>query len=359
MRSSKRHASEEEILKILQVGLGNFGKRHLHAWYQLGLADQLFIAELDEARWGEARRLNLSPERLSRSIDAFLDLVDVVDVITPTDSHYAVCRKALERGKDVFVEKPMTMTVAEAEDLLRMSEERGRLVQVGFNFRFHPISQRLKTELEGRRLGKIRYVSGSFMGFKRARTDVGVTHTDGIHFLDLFNWLLDEAPVEAYAVCRDHFGRGLEDFSIVLLTYPSGAIGKVESGYIQAGRWKDKVVAGALTTKEIMVVGERATAEGDYETERLVIHDVRHEPRNGVWTALLNGATELPVDSCDAVQMTCRELRAFLDCVAARRPTVAGPLECGVRLATLIDCIYESARTNKPVRVPSPAPVPA
>ena len=338
-------------LNVAQVGLGNFGRRHLDAWHRLGFGDRLWIAEPDQAKWAEAARFRFPAERLVRSVQDVLDRVDLVDIVTPTPSHAPLCRLALEAGKDVFIEKPMTMTSAEARELAEAAQRGRRLVQVGYYYRFHPAAQRLKAELRAGRLGAVRYVTGNFCGFKRARTDVGVTHTDGIHFLDLFNWLLDRVPAEVYAVCRDHFGRGLEDLSVVLLTYPGGVVAKVESGYIQPGRWKDKVVPGAMTTKELAVVGERASAELDFETETLILHDVHHELRHGVWTAVVGGSTQLPVEPCDPVQMVARELEAFLQAVRTRAAGPAGPVESGVNLAVLIEAIYESASRRQPVRI--------
>lgn len=337
-------------MKILQVGLGNFGKRHLEAWHRLGLGERLWVAESDERKWVETRTFNVPRERLTRNLSDVLADVDIVDVVTPSESHFALCREALAAGKDVFVEKPMTMTLAEAKTLAEMARAGRRLIQVGYYYRFHPISQWLHGELKTGRFGKIRYVTGNFMGFKRARNDVGVTHTDGIHFLDLFAWLLGSAPAQVYAVCRDHFGRKLEDFSIVLLTFADGTVVKVESGYIQPGRWKDKVVPGALTSKEMAIVGERMTAEVDFETEALVLHDVHHELRNGVWSVVVGPANIQVLDPCSPVQMIERELDAFLRCVETRQVPIAGPIESGVHLAQVMECIYESARTNMPVK---------
>ena len=351
-------------MKILQVGLGNFGKRHFEAWHRLGLGEQLWVAEPDQRKWSETARLRFPPGRLVRQLSDVLDQVDVVDIVTPTDSHAELLRAALSADKDVFVEKPMTMSSAQARQIAELAERSRRVVQVGFYYREHPISVRLKEEIARGSLGAVRYVSGQFMGFKRARTDVGVMHTDGIHFLDLANWLLDSAPSQAYAVCRDHFKRGLEDFAIALLTYPSGAVGKIEAGYIQPGRWKDKVVAGAMTTKELAVVGERATAEVDFEAETLTLHDVHQEFRNGTWTPVLSGSRQIPVEPCDPVEMVCRELKGFLHCVETREPPAAGPIASGVNLALLMEAIYDSARRSAAVPVePLPArvaqPVPA
>ena len=338
-------------MRILQVGLGNFGKRHLEAWHRLGFGGDLWIAEPDESKWKEIERYGMPKSRLLRSASEAITQADIVDIVTSTDSHVALCREALAAGKDVFVEKPMTPTAADAREIAELAQRMKRLMQVGFYYRYHPIAQRLKAELSQQAFGSVRYLTGNFCGFKRARNDVGVTHTDGIHFIDLFNWLLGAQPVEVYALCRDHFGRGLEDFSIVLLTYSDGTVAKVESGYIQPGRWKDKVVPGAMTTKEIAVMGKTATAEADFETETLVIHDVHHELKNGVWTAVNAGAKQIPLEPCDPVQMVCGELSAFLKCVETRRPTEAGPVESGVNLAVLMEAVYESAAKGAPVRL--------
>ena len=342
-------------MKILQVGLGNFGKRHLEAWHRLGLGDQLRICELDPRKWEQAASYRLPRGSFSSSFEEFLDWADVVDIVTPTQSHFPVAQKALASGKDLFIEKPMTISSGEARQLADMAQEKERIVQVGFYYRTHPGSQVLKKKIAQGRLGALRYLSGNFMGFKRARNDVGVMQTDGIHFLDFFNWLLDDFPVQVYAVCRDHFKRGLEDFSVALLQYERGAVVKVEAGYVQPGRWRDKVVPGARTTKEIMVVGAQASAEMDFETETLTIHPARHELRDGTWTAVVGESVQPAVASCDPVEMVSRELQAFLRCVQERRPASPGPVEGGVQPALLMEAIYESARTGEPVRMSAPA----
>ncbi len=340
-------------MKILQIGLGGFGKNHLKAWTFLGFGKDLYVADLEKERAiVECAKYNIAADRISSNYRDFLRFADIVDIVTPTDTHYTLCLEALQAGKDVFVEKPMTMTSVEAQHIVEVAERSKHLIQIGYYYRFHPISQHLKTQLKTGSFGKIRYINGNFFGFKRARTDVGVTHTDGIHFLDLFNWFLNSFPTEVYAVCRDHFQRGLEDFSVVLLTYPSGTVAKVESGYIQPGRWKDKVVPGAVTSKEVMIVGDRAAAEVDFETETLAVHDAHHELRNGVWTAVLGETRQLPVEPCEPVQMVCRELTAFLECVRTREEPSANVMGSGLMLAELMEAIYKSGRTNKPIAVP-------
>jgi predicted dehydrogenase len=340
---------ESKNLNVLQIGLGGFGKNHLRAWHEMGKGSHLYIAELNSKLHEDCRMFNVPSERLGTDARAFLDKVDIVDIVTPSTSHFELCRMALEAGKDVFVEKPMTMTSAEATALAELSSRTSRLIQVGYYYRFHPLSVYLKQQIEQKTLGVLRYLSGNFMGFKRARTDVGVTHTDGIHFIDLFNWLIGEPPANVYAVVRDHFKRGLEDFSLVQLQYPGGQIAKVESGYIQPGRWHDKVVPNAMTSKEIYVCGERATIEVDFETENLVRHDIHHEFKQNTWHPVGQGSALPPLGTATPIRMIADELQAFLNCVRDRSRPSADVIGSGVVLAKLMEALYESARRNAPV----------
>lgn len=339
-------------MTILQIGLGGFGKNHLRAWCQLGRARQLRVTDLDPAKLEEAREVfGLTSEQLGTDYRSFLDRADVVDIVTPSDSHAALCRAALEAGKDVFIEKPMTMTSHEADEIAAAAAASGRLLQVGYYYRFHPISRYIREQIRLGQLGRLRYLTGQFMGFKRARTDVGVTQTDGIHFIDLFNALLDDYPIEVYAVTRDHFGRGLEDFSIVLLQYRSGIVAKVESGYIQPGNWVDRVVPNAMTTKDITVVGEERTVRADFEIDKVEVFEVRHQSQRGIWTPVFGTSTSPRLRSVSPAELVAIELDAFLECVASRTQPEPDVTACGTRLARIMDAVYASAQSGQPAAV--------
>jgi predicted dehydrogenase len=335
--------------RILLIGLGGFGRNHLRAWYEIGRGTDLFVAELDPQRHKECRVVGLPDSRITTDYRAFLDQVDVVDVVTPSTTHFDICRTALLAGKDVFVEKPMTMTSTEADELADIVGTTRRTLQVGYYYRYHPLSLALRDRIRAGVLGDLRYLSGSFMGFKRARTDVGVTHTDGIHFLDLFNWLIGRPPEQVYADIRDHFGRGMEDWSVVLARYPGHVVAKVECGYIQPGRWHDKVVPNAMTTKEIFVCGSQATAEVDFETDNAVLHPVRHEFNQQTWVPVSSGSMALNGGTATPLQMICDELRAFLHAIDQRERPATGVIGSGVVLAKLMEAVYESASRGTPV----------
>src|SRR5262249_48311662 len=183
---------------VLLVGLGRWGEKHLHALRALG-AD-VWAADVDTTRLAWAVGQGVRAERTSVDYRTMLDRVDAVDVVTPADSHLAVGAACLAAGRPCLIEKPLTVTAAAGHrlraargarrGLVGAADAAGRVVQVGHIFRFHPVTTTLRAALGEGRIGAVWYATARFAGFKRPRIDVGVFHTDGIHYVDLFAHLL-------------------------------------------------------------------------------------------------------------------------------------------------------------------------
>ena len=295
----------------------------------------------------EEARFDLS--HFSSDWRLFLDEVDIVDVVTGTDSHFALCKQALEAGKDLFCEKPLTPTSAESLLLAKMAERSGALIQVGYYYRYHPSVGKIREILSSGRLGDLRYVKAEFLGFKRPRRDIGVMHTDGIHFIDLLNCLQGSAPASVFGLTRDHFNRNLEDLGIGLFTYPDGVVANIEAGYIQPGRWRDKVVPGAMTTKTITWMGSKATLIVDFENDEMEILDVEHHRAGESWTVSLRGGQSPYIPNSTPVEMICSELSDFLGCVETRRKPGANVDVSGVVLGRVMEAFYQSAKEGRTV----------
>src|SRR5712691_4814435 len=163
-------------MNILLVGLGRWGEKHLRVLGDLGVG--LWVADVSTARLAWAVRQGVEPGRAVADYRAALAHVDAVDIVTSADTHYGIAREGLAAGRHCFIEKPLARTAEEGAA--------GRLVQVGHIFRFHPVTATLREALAAGRIGRVRYATGRFSGFKRPRADVGVTQTDAIHYFDLF-----------------------------------------------------------------------------------------------------------------------------------------------------------------------------
>jgi predicted dehydrogenase len=124
------------MLNIGVFGTGHLGKFHLNNWKDLSGVNLVGFFDPDDAIAGDVAE----KYGLKRFIDEneLIDACDAIDVVTPTQFHYALCEKAIKRGRHVFVEKPMANTIDEAKDLVKLVQESKVKFQVGHVERFNP-----------------------------------------------------------------------------------------------------------------------------------------------------------------------------------------------------------------------------
>ena len=217
-------------MRVLLVGLGRWGMNHLRTLQELGV--DVLTCDTDMTK---------EPDITTHR--ELLGCVDAVDIVTPADSHYAICMDCLRAGKDVFVEKPIALTSSQACEMVSEAEKRDLILQVGHVFRYHSAIQDMKDGM--RDVGNMRYVYGHFMSNKKPRTDVGVTHTDSIHFFDLFNYLFGVMPSSVVSVTKSFLGNPLDDTSVSVLDY-GGRMAVVESSCIAPQEKRDIAIAGSM-----------------------------------------------------------------------------------------------------------------
>jgi predicted dehydrogenase len=123
-------------IKVGVVGMGHLGKYHLQKYLLMEEVDIAGVADVQKERAEKAAQTCPCPAFTDHR--ELLDRVDAVSIAVPTKSHYSIARDFLLAGKDVLLEKPMTDTLPEADELIRMAEEKGRILQIGFVERFNP-----------------------------------------------------------------------------------------------------------------------------------------------------------------------------------------------------------------------------
>ena len=134
------------MLKAGVLGAGHLGKIHLRLLKESPLYDLIGFFDPDIIQGKKVSDEFGIP--YYDNMNALIQAVDVVDIVTPTLSHFECARKAIEAGKHIFIEKPLTHTHEEAEQLIRLLRERGLKGQVGHVERFNPAFQAVKDQLE-------------------------------------------------------------------------------------------------------------------------------------------------------------------------------------------------------------------
>ncbi len=318
-------------MKVLLIGLGRWGEKHLRVLGELGC--ELWVADVSPERRAFAVRAGVPVTHTVADFRTALPHVDAVDLVTPADSHLTLASECLRAGKDCFVEKPLALTAAEGSALKDVARSTQRVLQVGHIFRFHPVTQLMRERLQSGRVGQVRYCTGRFAGFKRPRTDVGVTLTDGIHYVDLFAYLLGRAPTAVTATLRDFLGRGMDDFGVCTVEYAE-IPAFIEAGYFAPGTYRDCVI-----------VGEQETLAGDFGTAEVKVLANRHVQEGGAWSAP-EGAAE--THKAAGPEPLRHELKLFLDACMSRTPP-AVDVEAGWLALRVVEAAHQSSKLGRRV----------
>lgn len=328
--------------KILLIGTGRFGVNHARNWVTVLPKENVFLADvIPGAARAMALQFGIPGENSGEDWKGMLAKVDAVDIVTPTDTHYAIAKEALLSGKDVFCEKPMTMTATETRDLLELAEKHDRILQPGHIYRFHPVTQWIKRHIEAGNLGEVFLVGAEFGGFKRPRYDVGGAFTDGIHFYDLAAYFFGAPAVKVQAITRQYLARNntrLDDWASVFLEFGNGRIAHICTDYYYAGK-----------KRTMSIVGKKGCIEVDFETKQAVFYRQCHVLQDGIWKAI----PEKPAGIAAQIsweEPLKTELESFRNSVATREPPIVTAGDA-YALACTVEGIYASSEHRREVEI--------
>ena len=327
------------MTKVLLSGLGRWGVNHLRNLNAMPV--ELYVAEVDAKRLEPARKLGVPDSRLTTNYKDLAGKVDCVVVVTPAQTHFPIGKEFLEAGKDVFVEKPITLVSSEAKILTELAEEKERILQVGHIFRFDPASQWLRDAIQAGQFGRVQILRSNFSGFKRPRNDSGVMFADAIHFVDLFNYFMGKTPARVLATTQDFMGRGMEDASLLSLEYAhdGGATwATVETNYFLPGKFR-----------EVAVIGSELSAVCDFNVAQYKIKTfANRHTREGNEVEAVEGALHQVESSPEEPLLA--ELRSFVDSVQTRKAPRADGW-AGYDAVRVLEAALESAKSGRMVEV--------
>jgi predicted dehydrogenase len=215
-----------DSVRIGLVGAGYLGSIHARLLAARGEA-WVGLFDLDQARLAQVAAEWKRPA--FDSLEKLLQAVDGVVVASATSSHHEIAKTTLERGKHLFLEKPMTSTVAEAEEIVALAKKKGLVLQVGHVERFNQAVRAL-----GQKAPKPQFIEVHRLSQFRPRgTDVAVVLDLMIHDLDLLLTLCGEYPSHVDAVGVAVISEGV-DIANARMTFPSGAVANVTASRISA-----------------------------------------------------------------------------------------------------------------------------
>lgn len=305
------------MLKIGVLGTGHLGKIHLKCIKQADTHYTLQGFYDADAATREKVAADFGAPAFD-SVEALIEAVDVVDIVTPTTTHFELAKKAIQAGKHVFVEKPLTNTPGEAKALLDLSQERGVKIQVGHVERFNPAL----LALGDMQLAPMFIEAHRLATFNPRGTDVSVVLDLMIHDLDILLSMVD-SPVKVVNASGVAVVSDTPDIANARIEFANGCVANLTASRISLKQMRkirlfqqDAYISLDFLEKEAQVVRLFGTDDPNLPKEA-----------GGMTIDTNRGTKHIHIDmpsiaNTNAIQM---ELQTFADSITQdQRPLVSG-----------------------------------
>lgn len=231
---------------LSMVGYGYWGPNLLRVLNSMKQVKVKYVCDLDEKRIKDAKEKY--PDYIyTKNADAVFEdkEVDAVILATPIEMHYPLAMKAMEMGKDVFIEKPITGSSEDAVKLIKFAKEKKRIVMTGHTFVFSPPVRKMREIVKSGELGEIFFITSSRVNLGIHRKSISVIWDLAPHDLSIIYYLIDEEPIEISASGRDSIIKGVPDVAFISLKFPSKIVANIELSWLAPTKMRRTVVVGS------------------------------------------------------------------------------------------------------------------
>ena len=264
--------------------------------------------------------------------------IELVAVVTPVSSHYQLAKEALENGKHVFVEKPFTASVAQAEELVNLAEKKNRKIMVDHTFIFTGAVRKMKELIDGGSLGELYYYDSIRVNLGLFQKDVNVIWDLAPHDFSIMDFLIDEKPV-AVSSCGKAHVNGKEDIAFVTAYFNNNIVAHFNVNWLSPVKIRMTLVGG----EKQMLVWNDSVAD-----EKLRVYDkgIEITNRESMYNTLVNYRSgDMWSPKVDQTEALKKEAEYFIECIYNDvNPVNDG--QAGLRVVELLEGCDNSLKKN-------------
>lgn len=333
-------SSQPNPVRVGVIGFGQWGPNHVRNFSVQDGVEVVRVCDASDNRLKAAQKFlrGVAVTKNSAEITHAAD-IDAVVVATPTSSHFALVKAALENGKDVLCEKPLAQTAAQCLELAELAAKHGRILMVGHVFLYNPGVQHLKTDLDRGELGRIYYMDAVRTNLGPVRKDVGAIYDLASHDISIFNHLLGAQPLEVSATGNSVLQSGIEDVGFLTLYYPGSVVCHAHTSWLNPRK-----------VRQLTVVGDHKMAVWDdmNNLEPIRYYDkgvtADHYSSFGEFQLILRDG-QITIPKVKMFEPLQRQDGEFIDCVRTRRQPAA---DASVALAVVrvMEAAMESLKNH-------------
>jgi UDP-2-acetamido-3-amino-2,3-dideoxy-glucuronate N-acetyltransferase len=232
-----------KVPQIALVGCGYWGKNLCRNFHALGALSTVVDATVN----GQVTARSIAPNILiADKLEDILgdNQIQGVALATPAETHAELAIQAMRAGKDVFVEKPMALSISDAEEMQKVANETGRILMVGHLLEYHPAVLKLRELVDSGELGKINYIYSNRLNFGKVRTEENALWSFAPHDVAVILRLLGQSPIEVSASGGAYLKKDIADVTVSNLRFSDNTRAHIFVSWLHPYKEQRLVVVG-------------------------------------------------------------------------------------------------------------------
>jgi predicted dehydrogenase len=317
------------------IGYGYWGPNIVRNLTTIEGCKVLTIADLDPSAQERARKAYPGIKVTSDAMDLILSAdIDAVAVVSPVWTHFELAKAALENGKHVFVEKPLTSNSAQGEELISLAQKKNLRIMVDHTFLFTGAVRKISELLDEEALGKLYYYDSTRVNLGLFQHDINVLWDLAPHDLAIIDYLIKATPEAVVATGQKHLN-GHEDIAFMTLYFPDKVIAHINVNWLSPVKVRTTLIGGE---KKMLVWND---LEAD---EKLRVYDrgVNITSQEGVYDLLVHYRSgDMWAPKVEQGEALRRELNYFVDCISSGQDPFNDGCS-GLRVVKMLEAASES-----------------
>lgn len=334
------------MVNLALIGYGYWGPNLLRNLFEGSNCNVLYCCDRDIDQLQKAKKRYPSISITTDPEQIFSDnQVQAIILATPTKTHFPLAKRAIENGKDVLIEKPMTMSFEEADGLVSLAKKLGRIIMVDHTFLFNDAILKIKKLMDGGELGDIIYIDSVRANLGLFQKDVNVIFDLASHDISIIQYLLGTNPLSVSAFGQSHFG-SQEDVAYITVNYPKKIFAHVHVSWLSPVKVRRMFIVG---TKKMIVYDDTESAEKVRLYDKGVVYeDVLAKDIEQIKIGYRSGDVWLPkVEIIEPLGVLINEFVKSID----KREARVSSGQFGSEVMRILESATISCRRNKKVRL--------
>lgn len=330
--------------KIALVGYGYWGPNLLRNFLEVSDCEVLYCCDKDLTRLKVVRKRYPSLIVCKDYQDVLVDSeLDAVVIAVPTKFHYQIAKDFIEAGKDVLIEKPITLTSGEARSLIEIAKKYKRIIMVDHTFIYNEAIKKIKEIIESGILGEILYINSDRANLGLFQPDSNVIFDLATHDFSIIQYLLSGTPLWLQAFARSHYNKQ-EDVAYIIAQYPKNVSVHIHVSWLSP-----------LKIRQLLVIGTKKMLAYDdvNPSEKIKIYDKGVDLMPGLTSKLeetkvsyRSGDAWLPnIKGTEALSLVAKE---FIEVISSRKKPVSDGI-MGLNVVEALEKSTQSARSGKKI----------